>query len=85
MLEVKNVNEGLLDKNIYLLVADDSGCGDDCDQEVLIGFLSCDIMDYYPDDVEGYVACIASYFDSDCYDCLCDAILAETGVACPSP
>ena len=42
----------------------------------------CEIKDYI-DDPDGYIACWASYFDADCYDCLCDYILAQTGVACP--
>ena len=88
MLEVKNVNEGLLDKDIYLLVADiatadDSGCGDTCDEEFELGLLVCDVMDYVPDNIEGYIACMASYYDDDCYDCLCDVVLADTGYSCP--
>ena len=79
-------------KTFYLLVADVSmdytSCGDEgdtntCDSEVVAAFLSCDIMDYFPDDIDGYVACMATCFGPDCHDCLCDAILPETGVSCP--
>merc|ERR1712110_173786 len=66
-------------------VSDGSGCGDTCDLEFVIAYVNCPQEDYYPDDVDGYMGCLASYFDSDCHDCLCDYLYTNTGASCPAP
>merc|ERR1711982_304660 len=63
-------------------VADVCGCGDNCDQEFLHAYYACPQEDYLPDD-DAYMACLASNFDDDCHDCLCDFLYTETGVSCP--
>jgi len=63
-------------------VSDDLGCGDTCDVEFYLAYLSCNPDDYAPD-VDAYIGCLAAMFDSDCHDCLCDVINTNTGAPCP--
>ena len=65
-------------------VSDGSGCGDTCDLEFVIAYVNCPQEDYYPD-IDAYIGCLASNFDSDCHDCLCDYIYTLTGESCPAP
>ena len=50
-------------------VSDALGCGDTCDLEFVIAYASCPVDEY--DDVDDYMASMALFFVSDCYDCLC--------------
>ena len=64
---------------------DGTGCGATCDQEFVVGYNTC--ISLWPDsdpDPEEFLACWVTFFDSDCHDCLCEAIYDNLGVSCPA-
>ena len=80
------VGKGLLIRLVHKVIfsaktvhhdGDGTGCGDTCDKELAFGYQTCinRLMPISDDaDPEPFLACWASFFDSDCNDCLCDAI-----------
>ena len=65
-------------------VDDGSGCGDTCDQEAQLGWDTCFPQHANDPDPEEFMACWVTFLDSDCHDCLCEAIYDSLGLSCPA-
>ena len=77
-----------MDEKNYILAravhADyNTGCGDTCDLELDQAVKSCTDATGLPYYDPAFVACLATLFDSDCIDCLCDYYYDRVGVPCP--
>merc|ERR1711915_191449 len=59
-----------------------TGCGATCDQEFIQAFMSCVSYEYVRN-LADFMACLASNFDADCHDCLCNLVFLVTGLSCP--
>ena len=51
-----------------------------CNMEFMLAYGACSEDDY--PNIDDRVACMSTYWDSDCYDCLCDFVTV-TGGSCP--
>merc|ERR1712032_586998 len=63
-------------------VSDETGCGDNCDDELYAAYDVC-IQDWSEDELPELIACMSLEYGSDCHDCLCGFIYDNTGYACP--